>query len=314
MNYRTLQTELKFLRELGYTDIKLNQKRYILQAEYDRVQVIRTARMTWWEQAHSVPETQTEQSQTETSTQINNELTFGVEIEILATQELSQELIETALQVEGINATAESYNHRVNDGWKIIRDDSCGWEVVSPILSGESGISEVKKVADILNRIGCKVDKSCGLHVHIGADALGVKKVKSIVRRWLNNEHHLDAIQPLSRRENINPYCYSLARTFDTSGLDHCRKMNTLANCQSTRYAKLNLQAYRRHSTIEFRHHSGTTDSTKITNWIKFLLDFVTTSVGNTDDNGFDALFTSNEIKRFYNSRRAKFERQLATV
>lgn len=305
MNYRQLQAELKRYRVqcLSPRSFKLNQKKVILQAEYDRIIDLYSP---------TIVETPTVESITQPTN--NNELTFGVEIEVLRTPDLNRELIEAALQAEGINATTQNYNHLDNSGWKIITDSSCGWEIVSPILSGESGISEVKKVSDILNRINCKVDKTCGLHVHIGADALGVKKVKSVVRRWLNNEHHLDAIQPFSRRENNNQYCYSLARTFQASGLDHCRKIETLARYQNTRYAKLNLQAYRRHSTIEFRHHSGTTDSKKITNWIKFLLDFVTTSVGNTEDNGFDALFTSNEIKRFYNGRKAKFERQLATV
>ena len=36
------------------------------------------------------------------------------------------------------------------------------------------------------------------------------------------------------------------------------------------RYFKLNCQSFFRHGTIEFRHHSGTTDFAKIKNWILF--------------------------------------------
>lgn len=311
MNYRQMQRVLKVMRNDGYTTIKLNQKKAILQAELERVNAIIHSRQMMEYNANSV-QSRLQQSEVTPITTTNDDLTFGVEIEILST--VDRQTIATALQAEGINAAVEGYNHRVCEGWKIITDSSCGLEVVSPILSGEQGLNQVKKVAETLNRIGCKVDKTCGLHVHIGADALGVKKVKSIVRRWLNNEHHLDSIQPQSRRGNNNYFCASLANTFDASALDHCRTIKTLSQSQCTRYSKLNLQSYRRHQTIEFRHHSGTTDATKITNWIKFLLDFCTTSVNNTEDNGFDALFTSNEIKRFYNSRKAKFERQLATA
>ena len=189
MNYRTLQTELKRYRSLGYTSIKLNQKKIILQAEYNRIQDIRA-----------------EQEQQRTlQSQPPNSLTFGVEIEILNTVDRSA--IATALQAEGINAAVEGYNHQTRHYWKVITDASCGLEVVSPILSGEQGLNELKKVCEVLTRLGCKVDKTCGLHVHIGADTLGVDRVKSTIKRWLGNEsQNLDSIQPPSRRGTNTAY------------------------------------------------------------------------------------------------------------
>ena len=77
MNYRTLQSELKRYRSLGYTSIKLNQKKIILQAEYDRIMGIRAEQ----EQQRALQ---------------SGELTFGVEIEILNTVDRSA--IATALQ------------------------------------------------------------------------------------------------------------------------------------------------------------------------------------------------------------------------
>ena len=284
MNYRELQRALKTYRASGLTVIKLNQKTAVLQAEYDRITGILQA------------------EQDNQRAQNPNSLTFGVEIEILSTVDRSA--IATALQAEGINAVVEGYNHRTQHYWKIITDGSCGWEIVSPILSGEQGLNELKKVCETLTRIGCKVDKSCGIHVHIGADALGVSKVKSVIKRWLSNESNLDSIQPLSRRGRSNTYCEPLSDTIRTHLIDNCFTIEDLANIQSTRYSKLNLQSYRTHRTIEFRHHSGSTDSEKITNWVKFLLDFCLTatpeSCAATD---FDALFTNNNITRFYRQR-----------
>jgi hypothetical protein len=290
MNYRTLQTELKRYRSLGYTSIKLNQKKVILQAEYNRIQGIRAE----------------QDNQRALQNQTPNSLTFGVEIEILMTQGLSQELIETALRDDGINATIERYNHQTRQHWKIITDASCGWEIVSPILSGEQGLNELRKVCETLTRIGCKVDKTCGLHVHIGADALGVDRVKSTIKRWLGNEsQNLDSIQPPSRRGTNNQYCLPLANTIRTDLIDDCLTIDQLVRLQSTRYSKLNLQSYRTHRTIEFRHHAGSTNATKITNWVKFLLDFCTNATPETATlTHFDALFANNNITQFYRQRR----------
>jgi hypothetical protein len=290
MNYRTLQTELKRYRSLGYTSIKLNQKKVILQAEYNRIQGIRAE----------------QDNQRALQNQTPNSLTFGVEIEILMTQGLSQELIETALRDDGINATIERYNHQTRQHWKIITDASCGWEIVSPILSGEQGLNELRKVCETLTRIGCKVDKTCGLHVHVGADALGVDRVKSTIKRWLGNEsQNLDSIQPPSRRGTNNQYCLPLANTIRTDLIDDCLTIDQLVRLQSTRYSKLNLQSYRTHRTIEFRHHAGSTNATKITNWVKFLLDFCTNATPETATlTHFDALFANNNITQFYRQRR----------
>lgn len=283
MNYRELQRALKTYRASGLTVIKLNQKKVILQAEYDRIQ---------------------EQLQLQRQRLVaEGELTFGVEIEILST--IDRSAIATALQAEGINAVVEGYSHRTQHYWKIITDGSCGWEIVSPILSGEQGLNELKKVCETLTRIGCKVDKSCGLHVHIGADRLGVAKVRSVVKRWLGNEDNFDSIQPRSRRGTSNQFCQPLAVTMRAHLIDNCLTIEDIAGLQSTRYSKLNLRSYFTHRTIEFRHHAGSTDTTKVVNWVKFLLDFCTNSTPETaTGTEFNSLFTNNNIAQFYRQRR----------
>jgi hypothetical protein len=44
---------------------------------------------------------------------------------------------------------------------------------------------------------------------------------------------------------------------------------------ESDRYYKLNMTAFWRHRTIEFRQHSGTVDADKAINWIRLLIQFV---------------------------------------
>ena len=50
------------------------------------------------------------------------------------------------------------------------------------------------------------------------------------------------------------------------------------------RYRKVNLDSLRKHSTLEFRHHSGTTSFTKIVNWLSYLMTFVETSIKLTEN------------------------------
>ena len=45
------------------------------------------------------------------------------------------------------------------------------------------------------------------------------------------------------------------------------------------RYIKVNLTAYHRCRTVEFRHHSGTCLATKVKNWVLFCVNFVDQSM-----------------------------------
>ena len=52
--------------------------------------------------------------------------------------------------------------------------------------------------------------------------------------------------------------------------------VDELKNRIGNRYHKVNLEAYSRHKTVEFRQHSGTTNFTKMRNWVLFLHKLVT--------------------------------------
>ena len=102
-------------------------------------------------------------------------LTFGVELECYLPNGVSR--VEAAERVSqaigGRPVRCEGYNHRDGNYWKIVSDVSVsgrqnGWEFVSPILKGQSGLDELKIVMDTLTAIGATVDRHCGTHVHIG--------------------------------------------------------------------------------------------------------------------------------------------------
>lgn len=84
--------------------------------------------------------------------------TFGVEIELGFPTE----------------STVYAVRDRLSGNWNLTRDGSLRCdnpiEVVSPILSGDKGMSEVKKVCEVLKKHNGNPDHpSCGMHVHHGA-------------------------------------------------------------------------------------------------------------------------------------------------
>lgn len=214
--------------------------------------------------------------------------TFGVELEIKA---LTESQAAQALRDAGIMAEATGYTHRRSHAWKVLYDGSLtgtSCEVVSPVLSGEDGIEQVRKVAKALARGGARVDRQCGLHVHVGAADLTGAEAVSIVTRYARFESTIDTFMPPSRRGNSNQYCQSMS--YYIRGLTGGRSFRTVREVASAmygeRYTKVNTQAFNRHQTIEFRQHSGTCNADKIENWIRFVLHFVEASRGLAASNG----------------------------
>lgn len=204
---------------------------------------------------------------------------FGVEIEFSG---ISEARTLAALRNAGIQVQAERYNHTDHaDHWKIVPDGSVanGREVVSPILCGMDGLLEAARVATALNKAGATINQTCGLHVHFDAAELSVNAVRTICERYAKHEAQIDAFMPASRRANNNSYCRTLAGVVGRHDFKQARTVRDLAGAQETRYFKINLHAYLRHQTIEFRQHSGTVDATKIINWVLFLNAFIDESV-----------------------------------
>jgi hypothetical protein len=203
---------------------------------------------------------------------------FGVEIEMaeLGRYETRSQLAADLTLQTGIDVVSESYNHTCRTHWKIITDGSCGYELVSPPLFGEQGLADLKAILERLNFMDVRVNKKCGLHVHIDAENATTREVGMIVAKYAKYEKAIDRMMPISRRESNNRYCRSVMQEFYRSA---DRYRNNGLTWGHTRYYKLNVASYSRHGTIEFRQHSGTTDYEKIKNWIIFCMQFVNRAV-----------------------------------
>lgn len=126
-----------------------------------------------------------------------------------------------------------------------------GREIVVTFKEGD--IETLNKVCCQLNQVGATVNKTCGLHVHFDMRHLNLGQVKTLAKRVALTVPALRLMLPVSRQNN--QYC--------ATPINAIRKGN--------RYSFVNLLSYPKHGTLEIRGHSGTTDATKILNWIAII-------------------------------------------
>ena len=244
----------------------------------------------------------------------NNQKGFGIEIEFLRPSDLSQRqvasFLNTALQNVDSGCRVESYNHITRPQWKIVRDASVHGErgfrghneLVSPILYGQKGKKQLEIVLIVLNELGCKVNKTCGIHIHHDVTDTMVKNKKSVTT-FLNN-----LIKFVVKFEHIIYRLVSPSRLtgrFSQPARLHFGQMRTSVNrdsvlkditkrifkgikkdvdskydnygtsfpsrayprSQRTRFCGLNLQNIWTRGSVEFRYMQGSLNFDKIWSW-----------------------------------------------
>ena len=234
-------------------------------------------------------------------TALNTNRAFGIELEVLARPGSSREKIAAAIRAAEVSCNAEGYGHSVPTAWKVVTDGSLpqnrGMEVVSPKLYGEAGIAEARKVADALVAAGCTVTTQCGFHVHVDGSDFTPEQLAKVAVNYLWFETFFDHVMPESRRGSHNRYVQSNRSRFGGYGTDALNAgIERVANaakglglyaqpvshesvirafCGGDRYFKLNLVAFHRQGSIEFRQHSGTVEADKIEHWVRLTSAFV---------------------------------------
>lgn len=233
--------------------------------------------------------------------------TIGVEIECFG---INKDRVMDSLGRRGVSAINTGYSHEDSDTFyklgydgSISGENAC--EVVSPILKS---LKSLKEVCDVINEAGAQVNRSCGLHVHFGADKFTPAQWQRIIVNYAAIEPVIDSFMPMSRRGNNNHYCRSIVEV--SHRVDAFANV-TMSKIQDDfcygRYFKVNVMAYDRHKTIEFRQHSGTTEFDKIKNWIDFLSAFLAWTLKHEERLAAscvdDLPFLNSRQKKFYNDR-----------
>ncbi len=206
-------------------------------------------------------------------------ITFGVEIECVNAPHAR---LVDAVNAKGVGIAFEGYNHNDhNDRFKLVTDASLRGqnpiECVSPVLKGKAGESQLKTVCEALAEIGATANRSCGLHVHIGADKMTDEQYIRVFKNYQAIERLIDSMMPESRRGNCQ-----WAKSLLGMNFSHCATKSQLRyEMNNNRYYKVNAMSFLRHKTIEFRQHSGTVEFKKIMMWVKFLAAFIQFSMNN---------------------------------
>ena len=207
---------------------------------------------------------------------------IGIEIEFFAP--ISKYELATNLRNQGIAIQAMEYTHAVSDEWKVVDDGSVygmdnhhGMELVSPILRSDSDadMATLRRICRAIQKLGGRVNKACGLHIHVDATDLTAAQVLQVWTRYQTMEGEIDTLMTSNRRANLGSYCQSLRNL-----MVHGQTKEALAR-SADRYFKVNLQSLNRHGTIEFRQHSGTINADTIINWASFCVGFVEASLVN---------------------------------
>lgn len=232
------------------------------------------------------------------------DLTFGVELEVIMPRTNSNETgrsnLARSMIEAGLAAQHEHYNHQNRPHWKITTDASIGYdnaEIVSPILHGEPGFDNLRRAVTIIDQFGCRVNRTTGLHVHVGVRDRFAQRVgffKELVRTYAKFEPVLDSIVAPSRREDRNSFC---APVRWSDRLEQATTVDDLRRAYGgNRFVKLNLEAFSAHGTVEFRQHQGTTNAQKVENWVKLCLRMVAHAAKNTKESQAGATIQSARL------------------
>lgn len=175
-------------------------------------------------------------------------------------------------------------------------DTAYGREIVVTFKEGQWEI--IKSICSKLNELGCKVNKSCGLHVHFDMRHMeNRRKMGILAQRVAKVVPALRQMLPASRQDN--EYC--------------SRVINRHSDSDESRYARyafVNVKSYDRHQTLEVRGHSGTTDANKIINWIRILRVVMAKpnrSVVNTVQDMLAKFNFDTDLQVYMLARQAKF-------
>ena len=233
--------------------------------------------------------------------------TFGVEVEFF---NITPFVAVQALASVGITAVWEGYNHTLRPHWKIVTDGSVtgtgtgegrGLELVSPILRGEIGLTEAALVVKTIRAAGAKVDRTCGLHVHVGADGMNGTDIIRVADLYTNNQDNINSVVSRARRDG------RWARTWTNHTLDYLRRSltgvtgrnNITAWVGTERYRTVNVTAYARHGTLEFRQHQGTLNGQKLTAWVRLMLGIMDKASSMSEAEAVPSFATMTEFTQF---------------
>lgn len=142
-----------------------------------------------------------------------------------------------------------------DDGSLRPKSDESDLEIA--IVDTESNINKtVSDVLLILNKYNARVDKHCGLHVHLDMR----DRIAEVVFHNLSKAQNL-LFKLLDKSRKTNSFCTPV------KGCDIYNYYDS-----RTKYHSINATAMKKFRTIEVRMHQGTVDADRVNNWVNVLI------------------------------------------
>jgi len=216
--------------------------------------------------------------------------------------------------------------HKFEDTWQGVEDGSLedgGLEYCSPILRESNFEQHIREFCDALN---ARVDVNCGLHVHIDSSDLSWWEVQLWERYCYRYQPFFHAIVAPSRRQ---PSHCGYARALQGRPVFRHKHEWTLYlygehspgnglgkyppdDAPINRQVWFNVHSHFYRRTIEIRLHQGTTEATKIINWIKLMLTVKKHATSVHPSKWLHPFeYISDDLKRYYRGRIEHFAQML---
>lgn len=172
--------------------------------------------------------------------------------------------------------------------WHVERDSSVtsargiGGEVVSPILQGSTGITEMREVMRALAGSGARVTVKCGMHVHVNALDLTGEQIARLIAVYADRQPAMDELVSPSRRNG--GFCRRVSESEKIHWGEQFKANGQQTRPVADRYRVVNVTSFTRTGTIEFRQHQGTMNASKAAAWVEMLLSMVNAVLAAQDE------------------------------
>ena len=226
------------------------------------------------------------------------ELAFGVEIEFTGmTRKRAAEICAAYFGTEVRQETQQKFSVSDERGrnWRFVYDSSIRAvpggqeyqvELVSPICRYED-IERIQELVRKLRNEGhMKINRSCGLHIHVDGAQFDARTLRNLVNLVANKEdmiyralnveagremRYCKKTDPQFLRE-LNEKKPKDLQTFRQIWYQDSRQNMTHGHYDSSRYRCLNLHSFFEKGTVEYRVFNGTSHAGRIKAAIQFVL------------------------------------------
>ncbi len=217
-------------------------------------------------------------------------LTFGIEIETIGIARVAAAQAVRAV-VGGVVTGDHKVRVTMEDGrsWMVVPDASLSCdgylqsEVVSPILQYQD-LEMVQSVVRSLRAAGARVDKTCGIHIHVGAAPFDGKAIARLAKMVYKQEAlvlHALGVQSRRLANYAKPIDPGFIQRLEAGRPATKEEMNQLwygyqnhnpTHYDGTRYHGVNLHNVWYRGTVEFRWFEGTLHAGKVKAYIQLVL------------------------------------------